>query len=86
MRAWRCRGLVLVLLIALTPAAIATAATSGDPDKPYDAGWTLFLDNDLLALLSRDQQYTGAHLSNLQGGEQSSSHGRLIRSLAWLTV
>ncbi len=37
------------------------------PREPYNTGWSFYLDNDALALLGRDQQYTGGFALSLSG-------------------
>jgi hypothetical protein len=73
----RCHGtagtiepvLVLVAALAATPGAAAgegDAATAVVPE-PSATGWSLYLDNDALTLLGRDQQYTGGFALTLSG-------------------
>ena len=56
----------------LTGMVAAGSATEVPPDaplgpEPYNTGWSLYIDNDALTLVNRDQQYTGGFALTLSG-------------------
>lgn len=46
---------------------VAAVPLDGDGRERYDAGWSLYLDNDALTMVNRDQDYTGGIALTLAG-------------------
>ena len=71
-RGHRIRAILLASFASAVsaPGVAAQEPTRPDPaltPEPYDAGWAFYLDNDALALVNRDQQYTGGFALTLSG-------------------
>lgn len=47
--------------------AVASAPAAGDREEPYDSGWALYVDNDVLAPTGTDRDYTGGFSLTLSG-------------------
>jgi hypothetical protein len=77
----------LLALVALVLGAgpAGAAAASGPkgplPPEPHDTGWALHLDNDALALVGRDQQYTGGIAVTLAGRRAAEA---TLSPMPWL--
>ena len=52
--------------------------------EPWNAGWTLAIDNDLFAGTSEDRDYTGGITVTLRGRRASEQKLSLDRGLKWL--
>ena len=80
-----------ILLAGLLAAAAAAAGSGSEapPDaplgpEPYDTGWSLYVDNDALTLINRDQQYTGGFALTLSGRRAVEYPWSLDPVLGWL--